>query len=92
MNLFENIVDVPHLDTSIDTRRYNAIPISNGQCFQLNYSREVRVQYFYQFGRLERPNVQIFSKKDDLNLFLFFYKDLYSDNTCYLYNKGNILC
>lgn len=32
MNLLENIVDVPHFDASIDTRCYNAVPISDGQC------------------------------------------------------------
>lgn len=73
VNLLENIVDIPHLDASVDTRRYNAIPIPDGQCFQLNNPRKVRVQYFYHIRRLERPNVQIFSKKDDLNLYIFLF-------------------
>lgn len=32
MNLLKNIVDIPHFNTSIDTRRYNAVPISDSQC------------------------------------------------------------
>jgi len=43
MNLFENIVDIPHLDASINARRYNAIPISDSQRFQLNDPCKVRI-------------------------------------------------
>lgn len=43
MNLFENIVDVPYFNASIDTRCYNAVPISNSQCLQLDDPCKVRI-------------------------------------------------
>lgn len=49
VNLLENIVDIPHFDASVNARRHNAVPVPDRQCLQLNDSRKVRVQYFYQF-------------------------------------------
>jgi len=72
MNLFENIIDIPYFDASIDARRYYAVPIPDGQCFQLDDPREVRIQYFYQISRLERPYIQIFPTKETFYIFLLF--------------------
>lgn len=66
VDLLKNIVDIPHLDASVDTRRDNAVPVADGQRFELNDPREMCVQYLYQLGSLERPNVQIFSVRSNL--------------------------
>lgn len=71
VDLFENIIDIPHLDASVNAGRYHAVPISDSQCFQLDDPRKVRVQDFYQLARFEGPYVQIFPM--EANKFAIIY-------------------
>ena len=37
VHLLEDIVYIPYFNASVYTRRYHAVPVSNSQCFQLNW-------------------------------------------------------
>lgn len=57
VNLLENVVNIPHLDASVDARRHDAVPVTDGQRLQLDNPREVCVQHLHELRSLERPNV-----------------------------------
>lgn len=74
VNLLENIVNIPNFDAPVDARCYHAVPISDGQRFQLYDPRKVRIQYFDQIRRLKRPYVQIFPTKETIRVLYFSYQ------------------
>lgn len=57
MDLFENIIDIPDLNGTIDGRCDDAVPVANSQRFKLNYATEMSVQYFKQLPRFQTPNI-----------------------------------
>lgn len=61
MDLFKDIVNIPHFYGTIDRRCNRTIPVANGQGFQLYDASKMCIQHFDQLSCLQTPNVQVFS-------------------------------